>query len=56
MSELKISLDDWHDQAQHEDPVDMAGNDLQEAAEYLSVMLEDEKHPQLTDSSIPTAP
>ena len=48
MSELKINLDDWHDQAQHEDPVDMAGNDLQAAAEYLSVMLEDEKHPQLS--------
>lgn len=48
MSKLKISLDNWHDQAQHEDPVDMAGNDLQEAAEYLSVMLEDEKHPQLS--------
>lgn len=48
MSKLKINLNDWHDQAQHEDPVDIAGNDLQDAAEYLSVMLEDEKHPQLS--------
>jgi len=48
MSKLKINLDDWHDQAQHDDPVDVAVNDWEVAAEYLSEMLEDEKHPRLS--------
>ncbi len=48
----KINLDDWHKQAQNDEPVNMADNDLQVAAEFLAVVLEDEKHSQLSSTDI----
>ena len=50
--DLKIDLDEWHEQAQNDDPVEIADSDLLAAADFLAVMLEDEKHPLLSSTDI----
>jgi hypothetical protein len=42
MSKLKIDLDDWREQAMNDDPADIADNDLEGAAEWIFVMLDEE--------------
>lgn len=42
MSKLKIDLDDWREQAINDDPDDIAGIDLESAAEWIFVMLDEE--------------
>lgn len=42
MSKLKIDLDDLREQAMNDDPADIAGNDLESAAEWVFVMLNEE--------------
>lgn len=42
MSRLRISLDDWHEDAQHEDPTAEAYEDMKNAAEYVFVALQKE--------------
>lgn len=48
MSNLRISLDDWHELARNDDPVDIADNDVNAAAQWVAIMFEDENHPQLS--------
>lgn len=42
MSKLKINLDDMADEVMHDDAEDEAGQDFENAAEYVSVMLQKE--------------
>ncbi|MEI2767448.1 MAG: hypothetical protein V9E86_02860 [Nitrosomonas sp.] len=42
MSKLKIDLDDWRERAMNDDPIDIANSDLEEAAEWIFVMLDEE--------------
>lgn len=42
MSKLKIDLDDWREQAMNDDPADIADDDLEAAAEWIFVMLDEE--------------
>lgn len=42
MSKLKIDLNDWREQAMNDDPADIAANDLESAAEWVFVMLDEE--------------
>lgn len=42
MSKLEIDLDAWREQAMNDDPVDIASNDLESAAEWVFVMLDEE--------------
>lgn len=39
---IKIDLDFWAAQAQNDDPADIAANDLESAAEWFFVMLDEE--------------
>lgn len=48
MSNLRVDLDLLAAAAQADDPAGIADNDLEVAAQWISVMLEDEKHPQLS--------
>ena len=47
--DLKIDLDEWNEQAQNDDPVDIADEDIQTAAEWIFVML-DEKSLERTST------
>mgnify|MGYP001558100538 FL=1 len=46
MSKLKIDLDVWAESALHDDPDEATTSDLTSAAQYVSVMLEGDGHPQ----------
>lgn len=50
MSEIRIDLNEWFEQAQKDDPEEIAGSDLLAAADFLAVMLEDEKHSLLSST------
>ena len=39
---IRIDLNDWHEQALNDDPADIAANDLEGAAEWIFVMLDEE--------------
>lgn len=39
---IRIDLNGWHEQAQNDDPADIADNDLEAAAEWIFVMLGEE--------------
>lgn len=42
MNKLKTDLDDQREQAMNDDPADIAANDLESAAEWVFVMLDEE--------------
>ena len=50
MSKLEIDLDAWREKAMNDDPWDAAGDDLEAAAEWVFVMLDEEVLERTTSS------